>query len=100
MPLTEKVEFKAQLQMGFRFQIPRPIRWQFKLEPDQVFKVSITWNSTIDIRWEHFYGQMTKDGRITLPKLNRQLLVQDIRENKGAGGIFLLIQLQPASTPK
>jgi hypothetical protein len=41
MTLTTTVAFKATLQKGDRFQIPRPIRWQFKLEPNQVLEVTL-----------------------------------------------------------
>jgi hypothetical protein len=35
LPLTERVEFKAVLQKGNRVQIPKLVRWRFKLETDQ-----------------------------------------------------------------
>jgi hypothetical protein len=49
MPLTEKITFKTTLQKGNRIQVPKLIRWQFKLEPTQTLKVGViaqnTWTS-------------------------------------------------------
>jgi len=36
MPLTEKVTFKTLLQKGNRLQVPELIRWQFKMESNQI----------------------------------------------------------------
>ena len=41
MPLTGKVAFKRPLEGCNKVQIPKLIRWQFKLEPDQVLHVGI-----------------------------------------------------------
>jgi len=41
LPLTEAVEFKTILQKGNRVQLPRLIRWKFKLETDQILKVIV-----------------------------------------------------------
>ena len=40
-PLTEAVEFKTVLQKGNRVQPPKLIRWKFKLETDQILKVTV-----------------------------------------------------------
>ena len=73
MPLTQKVSFKTVLQKGNRVQVPKVVRWQFKMESEQVLKVTVNalnvWSG-----WETFYARMGKDGRITLPKLTRELL--------------------------
>ena len=73
MPLTQKVSFKTMLQKGYRVQVPKVVRWQFKMESEQVLKVTVNalnvWSG-----WETFYARMGKDGRITLPKLTRELL--------------------------
>jgi hypothetical protein len=42
VPLTEAVSFKVRLQRGNRVQVPRPIRWRFKLETSQVLRVNVT----------------------------------------------------------
>jgi hypothetical protein len=60
LPLTEKVSFQAMLQRGNRLQVPRVVRWRFKLESDQVLKVTV---SCLE-EWpmgEHFCARMSKD---------------------------------------
>jgi len=73
VPLTEAVEFKTVLQKGNRVQVPKVVRWQFKMDTEQVLKVTVNalnvWSG-----WETFYARMGRDGRITLPKLPRELL--------------------------
>jgi len=73
MPLTQKVSFKTMLQKGNRVQVPKVVRWQFKMESEQVLKVTV---NALDVwsGWETFYARMGKDGRITIPKLQRELL--------------------------
>ena len=73
MPLTQKVSFKTMLQKGNRVQVPKLVRWQFKMDTEQVLKVSVTaFNLWSD--WQTFYARMGRDGRITVPKLQRELL--------------------------
>jgi hypothetical protein len=66
LPLTEQVEFQTALQRGNRVQVPKLVRWRFKLESDQVLKVSV-WADVIS--WKTFYACMDKSGRITVPKV-------------------------------
>ena len=91
MPLTRKVSFKTVLQKGNRVQVPKVVRWQFKMESEQVLKVTVNalnvWSG-----WETFYARMGKDGRITLPKLTRELL-QD-REQSLTGYVMEVV-LEP-----
>ena len=68
MPLTEKVSFQAMLQRGNRLQVPRVVRWRFKLESDQVLKVTVSCPDAWSMG-EHFFARMSKDGRIVVPKL-------------------------------
>jgi len=56
------------LQKGNRLQIPRVVRWRFKLESDQVLKVTVSCSGAGPMG-EHFYAAMSKDGRIVVPKL-------------------------------
>jgi len=72
VPLTGSVSFKAMLQRGNRIQLPKLVRWKFKLEQDQVLQVSVATNSLYG--WEYFYAKMDKSGRITIPKLTLKLL--------------------------
>ena len=68
MPLTEKISFQAMLQRGNRVQVPRVVRWHFKLESDQVLKVTVSCPAT-RLMGMHFFAAMSKDGRIVVPKL-------------------------------
>jgi len=73
MPLTQKISFETVLQKGNRVQVPKLVRWQFKLDTEQVLKVTVNavnvWGSG-----QTFYAQMNKSGRITVQKLQRELL--------------------------
>ena len=42
VPLTEKVCFKTVFQIGNRVQIPKLVRWRYKLETDQILKVTLS----------------------------------------------------------
>jgi DNA-binding transcriptional regulator/RsmH inhibitor MraZ len=92
MPLTQKVSFKTMLQKGNRVQVPRVVRWQFKMDSTQVLKVSVTavnvWSG-----WQTFYAQMDKSGRITIPKLTRELLRG---KEKSLVGYVMHVMLEPA----
>jgi hypothetical protein len=73
-------------------QIPKLIRWQFKLETGQVLKVEVrpqdSWRSP-----QFYYARMTKDGRIRVPRLALSIL-QD--EKPSFAGCILEITLEPA----
>jgi UDP-glucose 4-epimerase len=51
MPLAQKVTFKRALQRGNRVQIPKLIRWQFKMETNEVSRVG-------DV--QHCYAKISK----------------------------------------
>ena len=68
IPLTQKEKFKTKLQRGNRVQVPRVVRWRFKLESDQVLKVTVSCPDAWPMG-EHFFARMSKDGRIVVPKL-------------------------------
>ena len=76
MPLTQKVNFKTKFQKGNRVQIPKLVRWRFKLETDQILKVTVSvfgvWGTP-----ESYLSRMGKDGRILIPKLMLTLLKGD-----------------------
>ena len=80
------------LQKGNRVQVPKVVRWQFKMDTEQVLKVTVNavnvWSG-----WETFYARMGRDGRITLPKLSRELL-QDREQN--LTGYAIEVVLEPA----
>jgi hypothetical protein len=92
MPLTESVIFKAALQKGNRVQIPRLFRWQYKMEEDQVLRVNVTIEgSFVD---EKFLVRMTKDGRLSIPKLTLKLLQEG--DEKSLEGSVLEVAVEPA----
>jgi hypothetical protein len=68
VPLTEKVNFKTKLQWGNRIQVPKLVRWRFKLEGDQILKVTVSVIGVLDLP-ESFLARMGIDGRIVVPKL-------------------------------
>jgi hypothetical protein len=73
MPLTKKVTFQSTIQKNNKIQTPKLIRWQFKLEPDQVLRIGI--NAVDSGRgWQFFYAKMMKDGRIRIPRLTLLIL--------------------------
>lgn len=92
MPLTEAITFKTRLQKGNRVQVPKLIRWRFKMETEQVLKVGVTavnlWTG-----WQFFYTKMGRDGRIVVPKLALDLLRG---ENPNLAGYVMEVSLEPA----
>ena len=92
MPLTESVSFKAVLQKGSRVQIPRLFRWQYRMEANQVLKVNVRIaGSFVD---ERFLARMTRDGRLTIPKLTLKLLQEGKEES--LEGCVLEVTVEPA----
>ena len=92
MPLTQKVTFKTMLQRGNRVQVPKLVRWQFKMETKQVLKVGV---NAINL-WtgrQFFYAKMGKDGRILIPKLTMALLRS---EKPDLAGYVMEVTLEPA----
>ena len=94
VPLTETVEFKTVLQKGNRFQLPKLIRWKYKLETNQIMKVTVF--PAKSYTGENFYARMDKSGRITIPALARRLLESAKRDNHSLIGSVLEIRMQPA----
>jgi len=92
LPLTRQVSFKAALQRGNRIQVPKLIRWQFKLEPQQVLKVNV---QTASLHEEEFYAKMGGDGRIAIPKLTLKLLQGEDEES--LVGSVLEVELEPVA---
>jgi len=80
------------LQKGNRVQVPRLIRWQFKLEPTQVLEVTVKPVDAIGVR-EKFFARMNSDGRLTIPRLVVDLLKE---EEESLVGSVLEVDLQPA----
>jgi len=81
MPLTDCVSFKAVIQRNRRIQIPVLIRWRFKLEPGEIFKVDLR----VGYPHEEFYARMSKDGRLTVPKVIAEEFLEDPEEDSLSG---------------
>lgn len=92
MPLNKRVSFEAQIQKRNMVQVPKIIRWQFKMEPQQVLNVGI--NLPEEGSGTHyFFAKMRKDGRIVIPKLTMTILQR--RMDDLLGRVFVLT-LEPA----
>jgi len=91
MPLTRKVTFRSKLQKGERVQVPKMIRWEFKVEPSQFLKVGFTLPDKFK-GWQFFYARMEKAGRIYIP--NEILSIwQD--EKSSMQGCIVEVTLEP-----
>jgi len=95
VPLTERVDFKAVLQKGNRVQLPKLVRWQFKLETSQVLKVTVTAVNVFG-SWEAFFGKMDKSGRITIPKLALKQIQSRRRDLQSLTGAIMEVRVEPA----
>lgn len=91
MPLDEKVSFTAVLQKGNRVQVPRVVRWRFKMDSEQVLKVTV---NPVEIRTvgRSFYARMDKSGRITVPKLTRELVRGIYGESRVGHGLNVTLE--------
>jgi bifunctional DNA-binding transcriptional regulator/antitoxin component of YhaV-PrlF toxin-antitoxin module len=94
VPLTETVNFKTVLQRGNRIQLPKLVRWRYKLESDQVLKVTVTAVNSF-AGWETFCAMMDKSGRITIPKLTLKLLQEGTHEKQSLTGAVMEVRLEP-----
>ena len=92
MPLTRRVSFKRPLEKGNKVQVPKTIRWQFKMENDQVLYVQI---GGLGRGWEYFYGKMSKDGRIHVPK---EVLFAVSGTNESLAHNLVDISIEPAAS--
>jgi hypothetical protein len=79
-------------QRGNRVQVPKLVRWQFKMDSAQVLKVSVI-AINVSISWQIFYAKMGRDGRITVPKLQRELLKG---REQSLVGYVIHVMLEPA----
>ena len=93
MPLTQKVSFKTMLQKGNRVQLPKLIRWKFKLETSQILKVTVfppkaTQANASTRRWKKADEQP--------PAITRKLVETAKHDNQNITGEILESQLQSA----
>ena len=95
MPLTERVEFKTILQKGNRLQIPKLVRWKYKLESTQVLKVSVAAAGKLG-SWETFHGRIDKSGRITVSRLIQEQLLRRTPGMQSLTGTVVSVSIEPA----
>ena len=90
MPLTHRVTFKVQMQNQNRFQIPKSVRWHYKLESSQMIKITLrVFNVGF---YESFLGKMLPDGRVTIPRI---IIVQLLRVMPDLKSDFIEVYLEP-----
>ena len=92
VPLTERVTFKTTFQKGNRIQVPKLVRWQFKLEPAQIMRVKVIAVSAFSMQ-ETYYGRISKDGRLIIPRVTR-ICLRKIR-NINLEGQIIDVTLEP-----
>ena len=92
MPLTEKVTFTTTFERFDKVQIPKLIRWRFKMECDQALKVGVNFLG-LHKGWQFFYVKMRKDGRVSVPKLVLSLFED---EKTSLSGCMLEVMIEPA----
>ena len=93
MPLTVRVNFVTVLEKGNRLQVPKLIRWQFKMEHPQVLSVRVSLKRLLEVN-DCFYAKMDKQGRILIPKLALALMAN--KENPNLEGCIFDVWLEPA----
>jgi hypothetical protein len=73
LPLNQRVTFNTVLKKNNLLPIPKLVRWQYKLEPSEVLKVTIRVVGLLGAK-ENFLARMYKDGRILVPNLTLAML--------------------------
>ena len=77
MPLNQKVTFKTILQKQNRLQVPKLIRWRYKLDSSEILKVTVKiGGGLLNVR-ESFFARIYENGRIRIPNLAIALLKGD-----------------------
>ena len=57
-------------------QVPKYVRWHYKLETNQILEVSIRFHNNFHFA-EIFLSRISKDGRIVIPKLTITIFKDD-----------------------
>ena len=91
MPLSKSVVFKSVLKKGNRFQVPKLVRSQQKLNTSEVLKVTV---SVVGLMQAHetFLAPIHRDGRIVVPQLTIDLMRH---EKPNLEGYAVEVTLQP-----
>jgi hypothetical protein len=75
-----------------RIQIPRLLRWKYKLDAGSVMRVQVTNTDSHDS--QQFLAKMQQGGRITVPKITAELLGLKFKQL-----VNVVIWLPPENTP-
>ena len=70
LPLTEKVVFKTMFQRGNRVQVPRRVRWQFKMDSEQVLKVTVFTSDFFHLGRRAFMRRWARMGALRFRRFN------------------------------
>lgn len=87
--------YHAQMQKQMRIQIPRLLRWKYRLDPGNVMRVQVTNKDSHDS--QQFLARMQQGGRITVPKTVAQLL--SLRPRQLVGVVVWLPPENSANEP-
>jgi len=86
MVFTGKVNFQVFLEKHNKFQVPKLIREEYRIEKSQGLKVGVS-NLRATDQWYFFHARMDQQGRISLPLLTLNLMSKDEIQNV-PGDIF------------
>ena len=71
MPLKVVETSKTKLQRNNRLVVSKLVRWKYKTEAGELFRVSLKpVDAGVFGEKEEFFAKMSADGRLTVPKLN------------------------------
>ena len=97
IPLTQSENFKVKLQRHDRFAVPQLLRWRYKMEQGELLRVRVKIYNSVNFG-EEFLTRMAADGRVNVPKLTMQILMES-KEKKLTGTIFE-VTINPAGSQK
>ena len=80
------------LQRQNRLQVPKLVRWQHKLEPSEILKVTVGIEGVVGIT-ESFLAKLQKSGRVVIPELAIASLK---RKEPNLEGCVMEVTLDPA----
>ena len=64
--------FHVRVQKALRLQVPRVLRWKYKLEAGMVFRVQV---EKVDTCKSHTYlTRLQRSGRISIPKIAAEII--------------------------
>jgi hypothetical protein len=92
MPLARTITFKAKLLAGNRIQIPKPLRLEFQIAPNQTLHMTVSLEGDWRVK-QTFYAQTTKDGRLNIPKLHAERL--QVSAGRAPIGEVIEVELSP-----